>query len=151
MPQAAFADSTTASTGQQTQAQDFFGMADELEDIGNILSTLAISSCLAIENRDTPKDFTAGLSNLFDYALQRLDAARQIVRDAKVEPRQPRERSRSYMMREKFIMDAYLEGVPVADISQTLGLASSAVERTIRRLSSAGSNQETENEEAKTA
>ncbi|MGC4409195.1 hypothetical protein D4A92_00280 [Rhizobium rosettiformans] len=68
MPQAAFADSTTAPSQHPTISF----VVEALEDIHLKLTTLAASACLAIEDGDTEDNFVDGLSELFRLTLDEL-------------------------------------------------------------------------------
>lgn len=72
MPQAAFADSTTAPLDHHSYSKAL----DDLEDVHMMLTTLVTSACLMMEDGNGTKEYAAGFSELSRGAFQRLNHAR---------------------------------------------------------------------------
>lgn len=82
MPQAAFADSTTAPLDHHS----YSNALDDLEDVHMMLTTLVTSACLMIEDGNVTKDYAAGLSELSRGAFKRLNQARTTFVQFRPEP-----------------------------------------------------------------
>jgi hypothetical protein len=125
------------ATNTAPSRDELFLVHTDLECARNMLATLAECACLAAEAKTISDTFSAGLSDLFSYALSQLDTASDVLfqLSADTAPVPPKSANGHINMRDRFILQSFAEGASPTDISQALHLRQSAVLRIINRLS----------------
>lgn len=120
-----------------SSSPDHFELFTELEEIHLLFVSLAESACLAVEAEALPENFSAGLNELFRYALKRLGKTIDEVRpiSTKAAPDEAKAAKARSLMRDQFILDSFSKGFSTSDIAQLFNMKRTAIDQAIARLS----------------